>query len=331
MSVRLLVVGDVHFTGHQPVGRKDDFRATLKAKVQECWEVARAHDVQAILQTGDLTHSPHLTLPTLAELHNLLLQAPAPVYLVPGNHDALSQDTLRATPLGFLLAVDLVHDVATEPVILDTDPPVYLTGRGFDAEADASPGWYAAPAPEHLCDVAPGVVRVHVAHGMLVDRRLPEGVPHTRLDDLAGVDGLPDALITGHDHIGYGVRRVGRTLCVNPGALVRLTAAVEEIDRPIHVALLTIHGSGDIDAQLIPLRSAKPGAEVLSREHLEREAAREQRRAEFLELLAAETVEQALDLQTAVASIAEREKLPARVRDEALRRLARAEAGVSTP
>lgn len=328
---RLLVIGDMHWTGHQPVGRTDDFRAALRAKVLECWQIAKEHNVAAILQTGDLCHSPHLTLPTLAELHNLLLQAPAPVYLVPGNHDALSPDTLRATPLGFLITVGLVHDVATEPVLLGTDPPVYLTGRGYDAEADASPGWYAAPVPEHLHAVAPGVVHVHLAHGMLVDRRMPETVPHTQLDSLAGVPDLPDVLITGHDHLGYGIRRVGRTLCVNPGALVRLTAAVEEIDRTPAVALLTIRGPGDIDARLIPLRSAKPWAEVLSREHLEREAAREQRRAEFLELLAAETVEQALDLAGAIRSIAERERVPGRVRDEALRRLARAEAGVAAP
>lgn len=327
MSTKLIVIGDVHFTGHQPVGRRDDFRATLRSKILECWELARAYNVAAIIQTGDLTNSPHMTLPTLAELHNLLLQAPAPVYLVPGNHDTLSPDTLRATPLGFLIQVRLVHDVAAEFVILGTDPPVRLTGRGYDANADANPGWYAAPTPTG--PLPPNTVQVHVAHGMLVDRWMPDGVPHTRIGALAAVPGLPDVLITGHDHIGYGIRRAGRTLCVNPGALVRLTAAMEEIDRTPSAALLTIHGPGEIDARLIPLRSARPGPEVLSREHLEREAARETRRAEFLELLAAETVEQALDLQAAIRSIAERERVPERVRDEALRRLVRAGAGVS--
>ena len=63
-------------------------------------------------------------------------------------------------------------------------------------------------------------------------------------------------------------------LFINPGALCRLSAHVAEIERPVQVALLTVE-NGQAAAELIPLKSARPGREILSREHIE--AAAEQK------------------------------------------------------
>ena len=331
MSWKALIIGDLHWTGHQPVARKDDLRATLWEKLRECWGIAEKHQVDAIIQTGDLTHTPHLTLPVLAGLVGVLRRfAPVPIYSVPGNHDALSPATVGRTPFGFLRELDLIRDVADRPIYLGGTPPIYITGRAYDADVDSAPEWYAVQEPKiprqlrESC--APSLIHIHVAHGMLVDHPRPSR--HTLLRDLELVEHLPDVLITGHDHLGYGIKRVGRTLCINPGALVRLTAAVEEMERPVQVALMEIH-QGKIEAQLIPLESARPGREVLSREHLEAQAAREARREEFLELLAAETQEQVLSLEEMIRDIARRERIPAEVRDSALELIAKAQEEVA--
>lgn len=326
MSWKALIIGDLHWTGHQPVARTDNLRETLRAKLLECWALAKDHEVNAIIQTGDLTHTPHLTLPVLADLAALLMVAPAPVYTVSGNHDALSPETVGRTPFGFLRHLDLIKDVAEDPLLIGSTPPVYLSGRAYDADVDSSPEWYAARVPDEARSFAPGVVHIHVTHGMLVDHPRPSR--HTLLRDLERVEHLPDVLVTGHDHLGYGIKRVGRTLCINPGALVRLTAAVEEMERPVQVALMEIH-QGKIEARLIPLESARPGREVLSREHLEAQAALEARREEFLELLAAETQEQVLSLEEMIRDIARRERIPAEVRDSALELIAKAQEEVA--
>lgn len=327
MSWKALIIGDLHWTGHQPVARTDNLRETLRAKLLECWALAKDHEVDAIIQTGDLTHTPHLTLPVLADLAVLLGLAPAPVYTIPGNHDALSPEAVGRTPYGFLRQLDLIKDVAEESIIIGSTPPVYLSGRAYDADVDASPEWYAARVPDETRSFAPGVVHIHVAHGMLVEAARPSR--HTLVRDLAAVEHLPDVLITGHDHLGYGAKWVSSgTLCINPGALVRLTAAVEEMERTVQVALLEIERDR-IDAKLIPLQSAKPASEVLSREHLEAQAAREARREEFLELLAAETQEQVLSLEEMIRDLARRERIPAEVRDTALELIARAQEEVA--
>src|SRR5690606_41186291 len=97
----------------------------------------------------------------------------------------------------------------------------------------------------------------------------PPRYPLPLHDALPILDGAPHVLINGHYHLGTGIKRAGRTLVINPGALARLSAAVEEIERPVQVALLEIDGAR-YDAQLITLqsRSEEHTSELQSRENL---------------------------------------------------------------
>jgi len=83
-------------------------------------------------------------------------------------------------------------------------------------------------------------------------------------------------------------------------------------------------GEPVIDTTLIPLKSARPGHEVLSRDHLEAAVDREAKMAQFLGLLASEGESRFLDIQAIVEGIAHSENLPREVVDEALRRIAAA-------
>ncbi len=79
-----------------------------------------------------------------------------------------------------------------------------------------------------------------------------------------------------------------------------------------------------IETMLIPLKTARPGHEVLSRAHIEQAADREARMGEFLGLLANEGEAKFLDIQSMVEGIAKSEGLPRNVVDEALARIAKA-------
>ena len=83
----LMFIGDIHFRATSPRNRKDDYLNTLEAKLLECWEIAKRYNVQAILQPGDVFHSPEVSIPTLLKAVEIFKQCPVPFYTTPGNHD----------------------------------------------------------------------------------------------------------------------------------------------------------------------------------------------------------------------------------------------------
>lgn len=316
---KILVLGDLHWRATNPVARLDNLKESLTEKLNECWQIAKSNYADAIVIPGDVFNSPGIVYSTLADLIWLLRQAPAPIYAIPGNHDlfASSPESLYRTPLGFLFQIGILSNLDGKTVLFGEDG--LLSGRGYDAAVDVDPTIYACPEmPEHP-QIYTHKTAIHVTHGMLVKEPVPGR--HTLMQSLLELDNPPDVLINGHFHLGTGITQVGPTLVVNPGALCRLSAHMEELNRQPEVALITIDGT-EISAELIPLQSARPGHEVLSREHLERQAEIEERRDEFLRLLASEDAQRVLDLAEMVRDIAGRERLPRTVQDEALRRIA---------
>ncbi len=315
MTTKLLVIGDIHWRATNPVARLDNLKLALADKLLECWAIGKQNQVDAIIIPGDVFHSPGIVYSTLADLIWVLREAPAPVYCIPGNHDlfASSPESLYRTPLGFLIQIGMVENIDGKSIELNG--AVELSGRGYDAAVDVDPAVYTPSKASYK-------TQIHVTHGLLVKEPVPGR--HTLMQSLLELEHAPDVLINGHFHLGTGVTQVGPTLVVNPGALGRLSAHMEELNRQPEVALVTI-GNHNISAELIPLQSAKPGPEVLSREHLEKQAEIEQRRDEFLRLLASEETQRVLDLAEMVRDIASRERLPKTVQDEALRRIARAQ------
>jgi len=161
---------------------------------------------------------------------------------------------------------------------------------------------------------------------MLLEKPMMEGVKHTLISDLEKLpeEAKPNVLINGHYHFGLPITWVGKTLVINPGALGRLTAHVEEINREVKVALLTINGADDYNAKFIPLKSAAPGHVVLSREHIEQAEVRNERLNTFLSLLGSEAESRFMEVQEIVESVARSDNLPKDVVEEALLRIGKA-------
>jgi len=195
-----------------------------------------------------------------------------------------------------------------------------MTDRGL--------GDYLVPNLDAQKEWTHTALNIHVAHGMLLDYPLGR---YTLIDDVANHPDAPDVLICGHEHIGFGAIKRGNTTFINPGALCRLTAHPAEIERQVQVCLLTIEhddsgqtGDFAISTELIPLQSARPGHEVLSREHLEEQASREELISSFMALLAEEGEGKFLETRDIVEDIARREHIPQDVVDEALKRIGQA-------
>ena len=153
---------------------------------------------------------------------------------------------------------------------------------------------------------------------------------YTLASDVAAQNEAPDVLVVGHEHAGFGVLRIGRTTFVNPGALCRLSASTVEMARQIRVCLLTlsaqaVEGPGrGIETELLPIESAQPGLEVLSRAHLHETGSSFSRADAFVALLEAEIVEDPLEIDKVIDEVAAAHGLPKEVVDEAIRRVAEA-------
>ena len=174
-------------------------------------------------------------------------------------------------------------------------------------------------------------IRVHVAHGMLLERAPGHVLSrYTLASDVAALEEAPDVLVVGHEHAGFGVLRLSHTTFANPGALCRLSASTVEMARQVRVCLLTLSPEatgtpgGGIEAELLPLASARPGPEVLSRAHLREIDNSSLGADEFVSLLETEIAEDPLDIGRVIDGVAAAQGLPKEVISEAIRRVAEA-------
>lgn len=324
-QLTFLEFNDVHWRGSNPRGRIDDYNAALRNKLTEIFGLAHAMEADAILIPGDITDTPGLGWGTVADLASLLALAPCPVLAIAGQHDEWGHNpgAIYRTPLGLLFKLGFLKDVASEPAYFTLNhTQVRVTGRHYDDEVDRAEDYYEAPPLNPVFESkVHKTVTIHLAHGLVVEKAPSFDL---RCTPLAQLRTSAHVLCVGDYHPGIGVRKVGDTIVVNPGALGRLAASAGEMERQIQVAKIVVSDDGAIQTELIPLKSARPGHEVLSREHLEVEAEREERISRFLGLLAAGGEMRFLETAQIIEEIARRENLPPAVVREALERIGRA-------
>ena len=317
---KFIVCGDLHYRGATPRARLDDFQNALRRKLYEVYDMAGQHNVRAIIIPGDVFDGPSPGWGTAAELGMILQAAPYPVLVIPGNHDvwAGNPGSKYRTPFGMLSRLDVMWDLTERPYGGDE---FLITGHGFTVETDTDLG-KGQFSPD--CQAMEGPLSIHVVHSMLMDHSPGFEMRHTLISQ---VETAADVIICGHLHTGFGNsyihRRSDGVLFINPGALCRLSAHATEIERTVQIALLTVE-NGQAEAELIPLKSAAPGHEVLSRAHLEAEAERSERLERFLNLLASEGEVRFLETREIIDEIAARENILGEVKVEALKRIARA-------
>lgn len=325
MITKFIVTGDLHYRGANPRARLDSFQNALRRKIYEVYDLASQHQAKAIIIPGDVFDGPSPGWGTAAELGMILQAAPCPVLVIPGNHDVWSGSpgSKYRTPFGMLGRLGILWDLTeepfetknVEPFALDIDN-VAITGHGFTVETDTElgKGQFMPPKVHGL--------NIHVVHSMLMDHSPGFEMRHTLISQ---VETTAQVIISGHEHVGFGIhRRDDGVLFINPGALCRLSAHHAEIERKVQVALLTVHEGKEVEAEIIHLKSASPGHEVLSRQHLEAEAERNDRLEKFLSLLASEGESKFLEVREIVEDIAARENLPEEVKAEALKRIGEA-------
>lgn len=318
--MKLLFITDTHLRGTTPRSRTDILPETQLKKMHEVANLAQKYGVKAILHGGDMFDLPSPAL-TVAAVTRTLSTSGADIYAVAGNHDLYAYNplTLERTMLGFLARMGLIKLLHPgERVYLkDGNITVQLSGQHFHHQIDRrDPALDYAVAKEN-CDLA-----IHMVHGMITNRPIFPGAAHTPIETVARLTEA-DYTLCGHAHFGFPDTEIEGRHFINPGALVRLTAHPVELERRPGVLLLDFSTTRPVYKH-IPLKTARPGEQVLDRTHLEETAYRKKKLALLLKDIRAEGKYQQINLNDIVEDIAQRQGLPGPVRLEALDRLARA-------
>jgi DNA repair exonuclease SbcCD nuclease subunit len=212
--MRFLHAADLHLGlrvtrfGSDANGRVQEAR--LKA-VEVMVDQAKARAVDFVLIAGDLFDDNHVDAATSRRALEMLETVNRPVYIIPGNHDPLTADSVFARPPWSMISDGCVRMLRTaEPVSLPggTLLPCPLFAKN---SLDDPTRWMP---PRESGDIG---IRIGLAHGSLNDRdNLP---PDDHLIDRHTVDakGL-DYLALGHWHAPYRhADRNGVVRTVYPG------------------------------------------------------------------------------------------------------------------
>jgi exonuclease SbcD len=325
--MKLLYFGDVHIRGKNPRNRTDDYKEALKAKLREIFKLAEYNQVKAILCPGDIFDRPEVTNSVLLEFAAVFKESPVPIYTTPGNHDVYSYnlDTYGRTSLRILELIVPQLTVTTNPkeniLLTENDTTVALSFQPYDQNIDRD-GYGYSPG-----DPVEEAYKIHIAHGMLLDH---DPKVFDRYTYVGTVKTEADLVLCGHDHLGFGFyeRKDGKKF-LNCGAICRLAASEAEISRKVQVALITIEDNQLQRIELIDLRSAKPGDQILDRSQIEAEEKRQYAMEEFAALIQSEDGTKAIvDLDAIVEAIAKKEGYAPEVVQKALEKIGLAKQGL---
>jgi DNA repair exonuclease SbcCD nuclease subunit len=315
-KLTFIETNDIHWRLANPRARLDNYNDAMAEKIREIFDIAAGYHAAAILIPGDITDTPGLSLNAITELAALLDQSPCPILAIAGQHDQWghSPETLYRTPFGLLRRLGYIQDVDNNEAWFSIgDRQIRISGRHYDTDADGGDnGYYNAPLTNS------DTITIHLAHGLVLESKPGFDIRCTTLTELK-TDA--DVLCVGDYHPGIGYRRIGRSIIVNPGALGRLSAGMLDMTRTVRVARIEVYEDGEIKVEMIPLECARPGSEVLSREHIEQQLEREDRTGRFLELLASQGESRFMETREIIEDIGRRDALPMPVIQDALRRI----------
>ena len=244
MKPLAILTGDIHVRDDQPVCRTDDFFEAQAKKIAWLRHLQQEHDCP-ILDSGDLFAKAK---PSHFLIQWAILNLPAEMFTIPGNHDLPSHnlDLLDKSGLGVLRAAAAVQ-VLLRPFNVHSSLDVYPFPWGAEPSPLRRPSKSAQP-------------RIALCHVMTYQGAEPwPGCKDSNSFELLKKMVGYDLVLTGHNHRPFVEEYDGRLL-VNPGSLMRSNA--DQIDFKPRVYLW--YGGTDIEAVYVPIEK-----DVITRDHID--------------------------------------------------------------
>lgn len=273
--VRLLSVGDVHADVTTPSSRKDNYWATVRQKLEEVKQIAIDRKISKVVVKGDLFNKkeasrvPYHVTNWLIGYFTDCASSGITVFLTMGNHDINTNPWLwDRQPIGTIIRNASVYPLWSDEQLAGgtksyrLGDTIVLCGRVYDYALDkegnrrAYYGFKREKKDDFVIasvhgELLPNGKKFIADFSTPVDleREIPDGE-------------LADLYLCGHVHDDMGLFRGEKILCENRGALTRGSIDEYNLRRTVQVTIITVNADRTVEAEAIPLKSAKDSDEV---------------------------------------------------------------------
>ncbi|NMA86550.1 MAG: metallophosphoesterase [Tissierellia bacterium] len=317
--MKILFLTDTHIRGNSPKNRLDNFPETIEKKLMEITQIIEKYNVDFLLHGGDLFDRPDVSISIMNKFAPIFNQIKIPVYIICGNHDIFGHNpnTVNRTMLGLLNALNIMK-------IINPNDKIYLEKNNIKVQLTGQPYTYDIDntndkSPYILNEISPNVdYAIHMVHGLLLNKPFIKGIPYTLIDDIK--DTKAHITLAGHYHTGFGIINTNEKYFINPGSLVRITNSLAEIDRTPKAALIELNEK--INIELIPLKSAVKGENILDRREIENSIFKSEKLFEFKQSIDTAINFDKLDINDILIEVSNTKNVSEEVKQEALRRIA---------
>lgn len=253
MNKKVIFVGDNHISDKQPANRTDSYLEATLSKLNDCIELGKKHNVDAVILLGDLfdrrEEGPEARN---GALKILAKQREFPVYITVGNHDINNSYELDQTSLGTLIEAgvlikeDFVPDLGIAFAHFHPDLDMAIKS-GFLTTQDAV---------------------IWSCHASISDKKA-HYEEYAVLFDTLHIHPNTKLVVSGHIHHPMRQEREDGKLFINPGAIGRRSANKDNLSRELKILLLEYDLEGKIYIEeYLDLPSAKPYDQVFNMELL---------------------------------------------------------------
>lgn len=243
--MQILYVGDVHISGKNYSIRLDDSLEAVFAKLEEIKLYAKKSKAELTVFGGDVFHSPLVSNVISDRLIDYFNDYPHPCYSIYGNHDCYNASTSLSE------SSSLAH-------VFRRSKLKHLTNLEFDdIIIEGQDYCFNIEKPLNECGgmIDSNKFKILVPHAMFVDSEVAfmTCIPMSKFMTNA------DMVFVSHNHAQYGIKKIGNTTFVCPGALSRGSVSQDDLDRKPAVAVIDTKAN---TAKLHYLKCAKPTSEI---------------------------------------------------------------------
>lgn len=311
---------DDHHSSSSPENRLDNLNETSLLKLREVMNIAKKREVDFILNGGDFFDKPDTTDSLAGKIAEILKNNKIPLFIVPGGHDIFGNNinTLYRTKLGLFeksgFCKLLIHPNINEVIIKNNKLSIQLTGTASHFGID-----YENIENDYILKRKESNFAVHCIHGMLAPKPFIPNTPTVAINEI--LETKADITLGAHNHLGFDVVNKDNKYFANPGALVRKSNDLKEMDRKPKVYIITVSKTKGITFENIYLKAAKKGTEVLSREKIEKQKAVQVTKSDFVQKIKKSQKMKVIKLDDIIQRICKNRKLPKSVIEIALEKL----------
>jgi len=332
-------VTDVHLDEATPRSRKDDFQEAIFKKLEESLQIAVEHEAFIFLIGGDLFNKPdpyrvsHRLVLRTVDLFQKYKDLGVTILIDPGNHDmspAGVSTVMQKQPLGILHAAGVAWVITEKNAAFDfhskdRSGTLVVSAAPFDRQSDTPEGRSVYGLPPEIKKLWPDAFHLRMTHGVVMPPGKQFFGNFTNYEDF--VDQAAAVTLCGHMHMDFDIIQLKGKWFVQPGALARGALDESNLDREVKVVILGQDEKGEAWFKKIPLKSARPAAEIFKIEEVQQAKARSAQMEEFVNMIQTEIKDTGmLSFPDSIRAFCDKNKISVAVQDLALDYVQKAEA-----